>query len=521
MLMDHHSAPGIPKNQGTDVMVVALDGPAAGLARGPLADFVKVDADAVTVEGDATGARKIYVHVDEDRLLVSNRADSLLRVLRAAGTKMKVSELAISSMLQNGVISPGQSAIDPIRTLFVCEKLTVRRRAGGIQSEMRYEFPFFNSQSRGTSRPSTEHLLNLLTASLERQLENFSEPVLMLSAGKDSTPIALALAELGRKDVRCITYSDGLNEEQTLAGQICAQLGLPHRTVELETSPQTAQRQFIQLLERSIFPSADTAFIPYGFCLLEAGRGADLVLDGSGNDIFVGNLLSRKHWAKFALASGDRRGIARLGSLIPHDSIFKHVLATKVTAFFPGYYLGPNQVRRLFSASVDMRDHWIAIANSAGQRDIYDFYNFVNPIIDANIALKAEEAARSIGAAIAFPWADEALAHYYYHLPEASRFDSRTGKNKILIRQMLREHLANDDILTGKRWFGFQTVEFLRANRAWIEPEIRSCSLWSAEGLADVGRWYDEIERRPRLGTALMTILQISGWFNHSPYAPS
>ena len=51
-----------------------------------------------------------------------------------------------------------------------------------------------------------------------------------------------------------------------------------------------------------------------------------------------------------------------------------------------------------------------------------------------------------------------------------------------------------------------------------VRAEINQCALWDHDGLSTVHGWLGQIESRPLLYHAILTVFMVSGWHNHSRF---
>ena len=130
-------------------------------------------------------------------------------------------------------------------------------------------------------------------------------------------------------------------------------------------------------------------------------------------------------------------------------------------------------------------------------------------------------AASAIGMGASLPWADHAVADYYFNLPQEARYTAKPAKNKLLLRKMLLRYLDYDADAIGKHYFSFDGAGFIQRNMEFVRSEIDDCSLWDEQGLGTVHSWLDQIGSRPLLYHSLLTVFMVSGWHNHSRFLES
>jgi hypothetical protein len=139
-------------------------------------------------------------------------------------------------------------------------------------------------------------------------------------------------------------------------------------------------------------------------------------------------------------------------------------------------------------------------------------------------SMKARVATAGFGMEVVFPWADDDLSTFIYSLPSSQKVDLRQGRNKVLLRELLRACLGYDAEEIGKRSFRNPAIDFYRQHRTFVVHEIESCGYWRARAAsqASVGdlakRLYHELERAPKRANALTALFMFALWWNHSRY---
>ncbi|MDX2466355.1 MAG: asparagine synthase-related protein, partial [Acidimicrobiia bacterium] len=116
------------------------------------------------------------------------------------------------------------------------------------------------------------------------------------------------------------------------------------------------------------------------------------------------------------------------------------------------------------------------------------------------------------------PFCDWDLADYYFNLPEGSRYNAKTGVNKVLLRELLDQRIRYSESGVGDGYFEFDGAGFVMANQAFVREEILECGLWDPEAEAIVDAWLEALPQRPFLFHVLVPMFLLSGWYNHSRY---
>jgi asparagine synthetase B (glutamine-hydrolysing) len=343
----------------------------------------------------------------------------------------------------------------------------------------------------------------------------------MLSSGKDSSAVALALAEAGHAGFPCVTFRDDESDEESRhARDLCQRLGLRHEVVDLAMPPGRIEAVLVDFWSRSALPCGDFAQIPYALCVAQTGAEGGAVLDGSGNDAYMGYVPAwgeRLKW-RFALGAG---ALSRfLAGRLPPDSGWNYFLRSRAASTLPGRTFRPGDTRSFYPESVDTGADWQRIGDAWSERDVIGFRNtpVEHHVDQAEITLKIHLAAEFRDRAVVLPFCDEELIGYSFNLPESNRFDRRRFTNKLLLREMLERYAAYDPDAVGKQFFPFAGDRFLLRHRAFALHEIRRCRLWDARVGPRAEAWFRRLERRPLLYHCLLPLFMLSGWYNHSRY---
>ncbi|MCB1247256.1 MAG: hypothetical protein KDB69_08325, partial [Acidimicrobiia bacterium] len=165
--------------------------------------YVSVGDSSITVTGDMTAYRDLHLWVGDDRMVVSLHFGELLDELHRLGVGTRISEFGLAAMLTNGLIPMQHSLFEDIAVLSNGDVARIDLGPDGrFRVTWDFDYPWIESKSRGDEVADPDRMLDMLTESTERQLDEYGgSGFLMLSGGKDSPAIALALATAGRTDV--------------------------------------------------------------------------------------------------------------------------------------------------------------------------------------------------------------------------------------------------------------------------------------------------------------------------------
>ena len=399
---------------------------------------------------------------------------------------------------------------------------TVTESSRGLTADLSFDYPWTIDKSSNDRRPDAETLLHLLTEATERQLNEFGgDGFLMLSSGKDSPAVALALAEGGFKDIRCVTYSSGdADPEPPIAADICRRLGLRHEIVEMPTDGDATATALQGFFSRSASPGVDLSQIPYALATFAALPASGAVLDGGGNDAYMGYPVAGHDLTKLRFRVRGRAIANAIRRVTPVDSPLNYLARSRSEATFPGRTMRFHESRPLYSSAVDTSRWWYDQSKAARDLDAFGLCGVVQErhIGPGGSMLKQRLAADAIGLRSSMPWCDDEIADYYFNLPEDERYDRKTGKNKLLLRQMLLRYLDYDADAIGKHYFEFDGAGFIDRNMDFVRSEIDDCALWEDGGRELIHEWLDQVSDRPLLYHSLLTVFMVSGWYNHSQF---
>lgn len=488
-----------------------------------LATYIEPTSRGIRIVGDRAAGRDVYLWTAPDRCAVSNDLAPLLQAVEDRGGDLAISDFGISALLHNALVPIPHTAFADVWLLSAGDAAHLTPAEGRIDVSYDFDYPWVERKSTGDREPSEARLLDLLTKGTERQLaEVGNEGFLMLSSGLDSPSVALALAEAGLDQVRCVTYRWGPEDpEPPVAATFARRLGLDHEIVDLPTDRGAMRDLLTRFFERAPLPGTDQSQIPYAVAVASVADARGAVLDGGGNDSYMSHFPSAHSRRKFRLripVDAVGRSIRRVA---PVESPFNYLTRSRAEATFPGRNLRQRHVDRLYGPSVDMAGWWDRLSEDTADMDHDDLFDVVlrRNIHPAQILLKQKLAATAQGLDARLPWCDHDVADYYFNLPSEAKFDKATLTQKILLRRMLETYLDYDAEAIGKHFFVFDGAAFLTRHQDFVREEIDASPLWTADGVRMVHGWIDQLDRRPLLWHAVLNVFMVSGWGNHYPPA--
>ena len=468
-----------------------------------------------TIIGSPTCERITYVTLVNGEVFKSDDIRQVLCARHEAGAAIDVNHTAISHLLHDGLVPPPLTVYQDIFAISV--DLTARASASNISFAR--DYPFENRKSPQTGHPSTTTLLHHLARATRLATAGTNDVILMLSAGVDSTSVALAAKEAGRDDVLCVTYGESESDfEVEFARATCRRLGLNHTPHVITDHDRSLESRLLNYASKVPEPCADPALVA---CISLVARHAaqeGIVLDGSGNDYYFWRPPRRIDLFKTWLGLGRIRAFRELRKLIPMYYPHERLLASPLELLLlHGAWLRYSESRRFYPKAVDSHRYWVGESRHCYQFDREELQHCLKMIYmgPAAFMLKTRNASLPVGAHPRFPWTDNELADYCFSLPATVRFDRKHRKSKTIIRQMLQDTISYDADKVGKRPFSFGKRNFLQRHLAFCRDQILACSLWSPRIAFTFDRLADLMTRGQQTENALLAMLMVSLWHNH------
>lgn len=475
--------------------------------------------------GDNSGADNIYVWREGKTVHARPAPADILNVMKNSGKAVEINRDSIVFLLHNSLVPTPLSVFKDVYVLGVGDHVTFQDNPAAAPV-FGCDYPYYQEKSTGASVPSTKKLLDLLCKSLQKKTDG--NAVLMLSSGKDSVAIALAIKECGLAGkIPAYTYADaasGYGAEAADAAKIAQKLGLKHKTIEVPDSAPKVKEALENFFAQASYPSCDPTTIPYVVGLYHEGiRGAGII-DGTRSDMSMGIFPSSPyHWLcrYYRAIGGGWQKFEKLKSCVPfHRKIAKFFSSYPEVNLYRHGHFRAEETRRFFDHNIDTKRFWLDVYKSQKNKSLVDGYTYINDQFFAGCGIlpKIKTVAESLGCMPVMPWADWDIADYYFNLPVEHKYDLRTKTNKILLRRMLKEKLDYDAAAYGKRIFYFNMEKFVRENEKFVRGEILGCSLWNKKMEREFDKYFGMLEAHPRVGGALVDLFMISGWCNHSKH---
>ena len=410
-----------------------------------------------TVNSSPSGASSKYVHLCGNS--ISTYDDNSISEIKP----LKVDRQALGMLLDSGVILSPRSPYQDFFVLNTGDSLSFDASTNLVTTSEQFHYPRVLSSKRKYNEKDFE---SLLLEAVESSVDKNSQILLFLSGGKDSATIALALAKTGLKDrVTCITYRSKSQDESELAGAITYKLGLKHEIIDVNNY-QVSYEQIKNFFKIQLIPSLDLCATVYMHCGLEQHNNAT-IMDGAGNDIFVGYVPPSSEYLAARLQNMVPYGLKRaIGSFRDLNRLF--MFGSKTRCEMAGFwtFLSSSPIIDEISTYNSRRKHWEIIDHINAQLDYLDLRASLRGryIDQEKFIRKIKNSAAAYGLQWSLPWTNTRLANYCHNLSESELFDRAKLVNKIFIRKYLRDHLDIDFFAEKKNSFAYNFSEFVDAN---------------------------------------------------------
>jgi asparagine synthetase B (glutamine-hydrolysing) len=466
------------------------------------------------LSGDPTCGEPRYFCIISGAAVVSSDIRDILCARHAVGLRNDVDHAAISHLLHDGFVPQPRTVYKDV--FAVGAGISAWPENDNIRFQS--DFPFAKAKSHQDRVADPDTLLRLLAEATNRSCEKRRKQVLMLSAGLDSTSLALAAKAAGRNETLCVTYAEADDDEEAgFARDVCRRLGLRHETYLLDMRSRVIGPILQHHASRSPEPCADPALTACVATLSHFSDEDTVVLDGSGSDIYFWKPPRPLDMAKLRASTKSAPLLAGLRKFVPMHWPHERLLSSPFELVqFPGPRLRHCDTRAFYPESMNTHRYWLReLAHSSPPVDEIRSRVRSGLMLPTAYMLKTRSAAQSTGATVQFPWTDWGVADYCFNLPEPARFSRRVGQTKMIVRDMLRKYLNYDEDLIGKRVFSFGKRKFLAQKLDFCREEILNCSLWSRNIEAYFARLEHRFLRGKKTENALLALLMVSLWHNH------
>ena len=361
--------------------------------------------------------------------------------IETASPPGKLDLVSVADILRNAFVYPPHSIFQDVKLVTFGFS-----PSQDMHAAPEFHFKFRDSGKRGETDEAQDWVgtyHRLLVEAVAESTRQSRHPWLLQSGGKDSTTLAIAVAD-ARPDTTCITYLGGREEDEVDSATFVAKtLGLKHET--LLCDPGRAYDRYLAVADRMPLLTADFALLSYVDLATEiTGRGGDGVIDGLGADSYFGTPMSRQQRILARLARRMRLPV-NLAEMPFVDRNFElcFLLGTlqmeSIERVFPGSRFTDAETDELFGRPISQESHKRLdvfrdeIATAASQDEWRDISTSIAG--SAGAFAKGLYTCSALGMHAAYPFCDVRFREWVYReVPPHQMIDPESRVNKVLVR---------------------------------------------------------------------------------------
>lgn len=405
--------------------------------------------------------------------------------------------VSLADLLRNSFVCPPHTIYNDVKSL-----TTGFAVQHGAQDELFFHLAYQSASAK--ARPpshavSDDALLRsyhlLLTQSVQRCTARVKAPWFLQSGGKDSTSVAIAVADV-RPDTTCLTYLGGREENEVDSARFVARrLGLRHEA--LVCDPQRAYDRYLAMIPRMPLLTADFALLSYADLATEIDHHqGDGIIDAMGIDLFFGVPMHLRDYLIVGLA----RQVAIPHALLKYPFVrqnFKLCFAlaslqmNPFERYIPGSRFSDSEVDSLFGWNVStssrkrmdvFQDDVRAAPSAEGVRRI------VLAMLEAAGFGKSMYCAKSLALQMVYPYCDKPFCEWLFNEVPDDRLIGPRGLNKVLQRRYIAQHFRQLPYVQAKGSFRFNLPGLARQ----CFEHVHAFAVQAQAMLPGAARWLEQ-----------------------------
>ena len=308
----------------------------------------------------------------------------------------------------------------------------------GLNDFNTYKYRHASQRNKSDSTYTQDLLLKNLTEAISRTCDDLKKPLLLLSDGKDSLSLAIAFSE---KKISCDTLTLLRRDDQEMKSyitEVAKKLGHRPFFITVDDIVNNFDKDtFISSFKMAENPILDQGYIFFLFGLklfFEVNNFNPTeyeVIDGLGNDEYLGYLMSKSQWYSYLLS------MTGLWKLIPNS-----LKSLKWYIRSPAESHGDLSTLSIFfniPLANDLNEYFSLIPKSVKETTYLDFRAFSRGSFHDHQCMmgKTRLASRYLGTKCIYPWVDEELSDYCFNIPSEEKYEFKKIINKLPLREML------------------------------------------------------------------------------------
>ncbi|WP_233842823.1 asparagine synthase-related protein [Dyella sp. 2HG41-7] len=408
-----------------------------------------------------------------------------------------IDPISLADLLRNAFVYPPHTIYRDVKNIATGFALPQ-----GLNDEPRFHFAHLSTSS--ASRPasnavSDEALLNtyheLLVRAVHRCTADIKSPWLLQSGGKDSTSLAIAIAD-ARPDTTCVTYLGGKEENEVESARFVAnRLGLRHEG--LVCDPGRAYDRYLAMVPRIPLLTADFATLSCADLAAEIGEHhGDGIMDALGVDPYFGSPLGLKqHLIGFMARDARIPGALLKKPFINRSFKLCYALGTlQMNPFerhFPGSRFSDGEVDELFGWNVSKcsRKRMEAFHDDMEAAESAEaLHRMVLVVLEAAGFAKGMYTAKAMGLKLAYPYCDVPFCEWVFNSLPNDRLIGPGGVNKVLMRRYIAQRFDKLPYVQNKGSFRFDVLGLAKQRY----EQVHAFALLAQGLLPGASKWLEE-----------------------------
>jgi asparagine synthase (glutamine-hydrolysing) len=476
--------------------------------------------DPIILESDIAGQEPIYILCNNSELFYSKNIVQLLD-----GKKLSISSKGISFLLKNGVVPSPHTIYRNLYILSIGDKVEISKENSNLKLNFSKSFSFSHKNKNFHNDFNTDEALSLIANATINKIDNQKNSFLFHSAGKDSNTILLSLNEANYKDVTLVTHqSNGKSDESKISKKIADRLGYEHKILfEPEILTSVHKNSFENYFKNIPFPVMDVVSLAYPIYDTQIDFTNSNIIDGMGNDVFIGHIPSKKEYI-FANYFSKLSFLKPIANKIKSEN-YLHILGYDKIEWVGLIGFMDDDASNIYEYFISPDQYWKTTQIESSNLNYLDLRAKIRGgIIDQEIFMRKVRNFGDINNSnVIFPWTDKSVAEYFYNLDNKYLFDDKLLKNKLILRQILNDKLDLDSDKLGKLGYTFDYWKILQMMINDVKEHIIECKLWKKQEIEKLfNRLYSRAKKNDRYANRAKSLIQrlylISAWYNNNKY---
>jgi len=201
------------------------------------------------------------------------------------------------------------------------------------------------------------------------------------------------------------------------------------------------------------------------------------LIDGSGNDVYMGYVYAKKDTLFKHLSWGDKFIWSKFEGIDINPKInyiLKTVQMFPIERLFSGSRLTYNSANTILGTKVNIKNFIQKLSNKYNSLQSNDAKNFYKGRVFDTVSInpKAKMISDYMNIEYSLPFCDENIIDYYFNMKNEDKFSIKEGKNKVGLRKLIHKELGDFEYVKNKGSFRFNIEDFISSNLDKIKNDI-------------------------------------------------